>query len=453
MKLRSRLLKLLIVLASLLLLAAAGWYGTVYVQSQVTGDRSVYLQVAAPDAMTLRWGTQQAAADTVVYGLTVDKLDMQRAETDATVNHRVRLTGLQADTRYYYRIQHQGKWLQSQAEWFVTSPAADKPRAARVWLWGDPGKDREKITVRDSGLAWLQAHAKQRNTYADLVITTGDNAYPSATNAQYQKEFFTPFQSILKNIPLWTVLGNHDARRWTFYNLFDRPANGEAGGFSSGSEQYFSFDYGYAHFILLDNHHYDLSPQSPMLTWLKEDIRQTKGKWVIVFFHHPPYTGGTYDSDNEHHSRGRMKHTRENLVPVFEQLGVDMVISGHSHVYERSPLIHCHYALSNTFANWMVMNAGEQQDGLLQYTKAPQFAAGMTGTMYMVLGSSGEGNKRNINHPALPFTSAKAGTIVLDIDEQSLTSRYITADGMEEDPFRIIKQPSDVKPATECRAN
>ena len=73
--------------------------------------------------------------------------------------------------------------------------------------------------------------------------------------------------------------------------------------------------------------------------------------------------------------------------------------------------------------------------------------------MYMVLGSSGEGNKRNIDHPALPFTSAKAGSVVMDIDGDTLISRYITADGSVEDEFRIVKTDSATKPSMTCQAN
>ena len=453
MKKPTRIVKLVIGVFSLLGIATAGWYALVYFESQVTGDRPVYLQVAAPDGMTLRWGTARSAADTVYYGRSPDQLDEQRVEPESTVNHRLRLEGLQPDTRYFYRIQHQGKWLQPQADWFVTSPTPGTPRPVRVWLWGDPGKSKDKIPVRDAGLKWLHEHAKGRGAYADLVLTTGDNAYPNATNAEYLRDFFRPYQEVLKNIPLWTVLGNHDARRWTFYKLFDRPEQAQAGGLASDSEHYFSFDYAQAHFILLDNHHYDLSAKSAMTDWLQQDIDQTRQKWVIVLFHHPPYTGGTYDSDNESHSRGRMKKTRENLLPVLEKAGVDLVINGHSHVYERSHLIHCHYGLSKTFADWMIMDAGKVVATQRVYEKAKPFASGYTGTMYMVLGSSGEGNKRNIDHPALPFTSAKAGSVVMDIDGDTLISRYITADGSVEDEFRIVKTDSATKPSMTCQAN
>lgn len=453
MKKTWRIIKVTLTTFVLLLgIAAAGWYTLVYFDSQVTGDRSPYLQLSAADSMTLRWGTAQAAADSVYYGLAEDKLDRQQTELEATQNHRLRLTGLQADTRYYYRIQHQGEWLQP-ANWFVTSPQPGASRPARIWLWGDPGKPSEKIPVLNASLAWLQTNAQGRPAYADAILTTGDNAYPSATNRDYMRDFFLPYQDVLKNIPLWPVYGNHDARRWTFYKLFDRPMLGESGGLASQSRQYFSFDYGQAHFILLDNHHFDLSAETAMTDWLQRDIQQTQQRWVIVLFHHPPYTGGTYDSDNEKQSRGRMKKTRENLLPIFEKAGVDLVIAGHSHVYERSDLIHCHYGLSNTFAPSMVMDTGKQEAQVLSYHKAASFANGYTGTMYMVLGSSGEGNKRNIIHPALPYASAKAGSVVMDIDAETLTSRYITADGSVEDEFRIVKTQSDAKPAMTCQAN
>ena len=466
LKITSLLKRTLIGLIAFLAITAAGWYSMVWYQSRIVGERPVYLQLPAPNAMTLRWGTEQPAADTVFYGQATGKLDMQVSESQATVNHRVSLKGLEPNTRYYYRIKHQGQWRQAQAEWFVTSPQKTEPQkidqetdqetgqagteyTARFWILGDPGKWIAKSQARDAGLAWLQENAEGRRAYADALLTTGDNAYASATNEEYLREFFLPYEKVLKNIPLWPVYGNHDARRWAFYKLFERPLHAESGGLASDSRQYFSFDYAQAHFIILDNHHYDLSPDTAMTDWLKQDIKQAKQKWVIVLFHHPPYTGGTYDSDNKKHSRGRMTRTRENLLPILENLGVDLVINGHSHVYERSHLLHCHYGLSDSFNQNMVLDAGvEKQDGR-QYKKAGSFAAGITGTMYMVLGSSGEGNKRGIDHPALPFTSAKAGSIVLDINATTLTSRYITADQTVEDRFRIIKSATG-KPVANC---
>ncbi len=434
---------------AVLVIAAAGWYSMVWFQSRVVGERPVYLQLAAPDAMTLRWGTEQAAADTLFYGLVADKLDQRLSESSTTVSHKLRLKGLQADTRYYYRIQHQGQWLQPRAEWFVTSPVSGSARAARIWVMGDPGKSRERPQVIDAGLAWLKGHAQGRAAYADVLLTTGDNAYASATNAEYLREFFLPYAKVLKNIPLWAVYGNHDARRWAFYKLFDQPLNGESGGLASHSKHYFSFNYGQAHFILLDNHHFDLSPETAMTDWLVRDIKQTRQKWVIVLFHHPPYTGGTHDSDNEKDSHGRMKRTRENLLPVLEKAGVDLVIAGHSHVYERSHLLRCHYGLSKSFSDGMIVDKGVVKAGIREYKKLASFDSGKTGTMYMVLGSSGEGNQRGTEHPALPFASAKAGSVVLDIDGVALTSRYITANGRVEDIFRITKSVTG-KAASNC---
>ncbi|MGD8926066.1 MAG: metallophosphoesterase family protein, partial [Thioalkalispiraceae bacterium] len=388
---------------SLLVIAALGWFSTVWYQSRVTGDRPVYLQLAAPDKMTLRWGTETASADRVFYGLGPDQLDNQQQETEATVNHRIRLQGLTPATRYYYRIKHRGEWLQPQAEWFYTSPLPTSNELTRLWILGDPGKSRSRAKVQATSLAWLNAHPRENRGYADVLLTTGDNAYPSASTADYAREFFTPYQKVLKNIPLWTVFGNHDARRWTYYKLFDVPLNGESGGLASHSKHYYSFDYAQAHIIILDSHHFELAPETAMTEWLQADINQArqnqdKQKWIIVLFHHPPYTGGTYDSDNESQSRGRMTRVRKYLIPVLEKAGVDLVINGHSHVYERSHLLHCHYGVSGTFADNKILDhghaaVGSGNDQQLVYSKPKQNKPGITGTIYMVLGSSGEGNK------------------------------------------------------------
>lgn len=91
-----------------------------------------------------------------------------------------------------------------------------------------------------------------------------------------------------------------------------------------------------------------------MVSWLKKDLAQTKQQWLITFFHHPPYTKGSHDSDKKSDSGGRLIETRENILPVLERAGVDLVLSGHSHMYERSELINCHYGDSSTFNQSMI---------------------------------------------------------------------------------------------------
>lgn len=438
MKLLIRIVKILAILIAILLLVALGWFAKAMYESRVVGDRPVYLQMGSPDSMVIRWGTETPSADTVFYGRSPQALSQQISESEQVVNHRVQINGLSADTRYYYRIRHQGKWLSEEANWFVTSPPVGKPRPTRVWLLGDPGKPFVREAVRDAGLNWLRQHKRTGLAYADLVITTGDNAYPSGTNSEYLRDFFLPYRQVIKDIPVWPAFGNHDARRWTFYDLFDRPDKAQLGGTASGTVRYFSFDYAQTHFVFPDSHDGDLSPGSEMLQWLQADLRATKQKWIVVVMHHPPYTKGTYNSDHKHTRRDRMRKVRENMLPILEQAGVDLVITGHSHVYERSHLIHCHYGKSDSFTPSMILDQGEPESAGLAYTK-PGLPRQGGGTIYMVLGSSGEGNRGPFDHPALPFFSEQAGTVVLDLDD-TLTSRYVTQNGEVFDTFSLSKQ-------------
>lgn len=431
----------------LLVIAAVSWFTIALSESQISGDRAPYLQMTGPDRVTLRWGTAHPGVGEVHYGEQPDQLAAIKAEDTSGTDHRVVLSGLQADSRYYYRVKQNGKWLVPQAEWFHTAPAAGVATPTRIWVLGDPGIPKStQQHVRDVARRWLEQNPRAARPLLDFILTTGDNAYPNGTNAQYHRGFFMPFGEFLKNISVWPVYGNHDARRWAFYRIFDRPEQGELGGAPSQDKAYFSLDYANTHVIVLDSHHGDLSIGSPMMQWLEKDLLQTRQNWTVVLFHHPPYTKGTHDSDSPHDSAARMVRVREFIVPMLEQAGVDLVISGHSHNYERSALIHCHYANSTTFAPWMIRDKGVVANGATQYSKPHTSLSPYDGTMYMVLGSSGEGNKIAQRHPAMAVSSDNAGSLILDIDGQQLTGRYLNATGVIEDSFVITKGTNEAAP-------
>src|SRR6185295_4674728 len=129
----------------------------------------------------------------------------------------------------------------------------------------------------------------------------------------------------------------------------------EAGGVSSGTEAYYSFDFSNAHFICLESYETDRSSGGAMMTWLREDLDSTNQTWVIAFWHHPPYSKGSHDSDDE----TELIQMRKNALPILEEGGVDLVLSGHSHSYERSYLIDRHYGSSSTFSDSNVVDGGD----------------------------------------------------------------------------------------------
>ena len=180
----------------------------------------------------------------------------------------------------------------------------------------------------------------------------GDNAYERGMDDEYQYAVFDMYPELLRGTVLWPTIGNHDTAQATtvpatlpYLQIFSLPAAAEAGGVASGTEKYYSFDYGNIHFVCLDSMTSDRSPGGPMATWLQNDLAATQQQWVVAFWHHPPYSKGSHNSDTE----TQLVEMRQNFLPILEAGGVDLVLAGHSHSYERSYLIDGHYGTSATF--------------------------------------------------------------------------------------------------------
>jgi hypothetical protein len=142
--------------------------------------------------------------------------------------------------------------------------------------------------------------------------------------------------------------------------MFTLPAGGEAGGVASGTEKYYSFDYGNIHFVCLDSMTSNRAVSGAMLTWVQNDLLQNSQPWTVAFWHHPPYTRGSHNSDYE----TQLAEMRQNVLPILESYDVDLVLSGHSHSYERSFLIDGHYGESWTFTGAMKKNTGSGRENI-----------------------------------------------------------------------------------------
>jgi len=436
------------------LLYAAGRFVVVYQDSKLTGTRAPYIQMLGTENVVIHWLTDNDQASIVRYGEDRDNLTQIVIDEAAVKNHIVKLSGLKPATRYYYQT---GKTVASpdfnaEKQWFYTHP--ENVRPTRVWVIGDSGEAGETLDqVRDSALNWMRQNPEsgsdplnQSATGAapliDVWIALGDIAYRSGTNEQYQAALFDTFADLTSNTVLWPVYGNHDDRRWTYFRIFDLPENAESGGLASNTENYYAVDYSNIHFVMLDSQESDRSTDGKMANWLKKDLAQNTRPWVIVVFHHPPYTKGSHDSDDASDSRGRMQDMRENILPILEKSGVDLVLSGHSHMYERSYLIDCAYDDSTKFtAKNIVSNGinGKHQD----YVKPLQQAGkpiGNQGTIYVVSGSSSKVDQGPLDHPAHKVGLLEAGSMVIDISGDKLIARFINNKGEVRDTFSITKK-------------
>ena len=426
---------------ALLVLYAIGRPTQIWLDGFYTGVREPYLQMMSSNAVTLRWQSEKEFTGVVHYGTDANQLDKTQREKVIDEEHEIRLTNLKPATKYFYSVGDGVKeTFKGKSFWFKTSPKINNKDSIRFWVTGDQGYPNIiQNEVRDAALSWSHKNPRNNkltnNSLFDFWITTGDNAYRSGSNEQFQAGFFEPYKAILRNTPVWPVYGNHDARRWVFFDIFTFPTKAESGGVASASEHYYSFDYGNIHFVMLDTQKGDFDEDGKMLSWLKEDLKQTKQQWLVAAFHHPPYTKGSHDSDNKRRSGGRLVDAREKVLPILEQAGVDIVLSGHSHMYERSELINCHYGYSDSFNKNMI----RQKSVKKKYNKKENNISASSGTIYAVIGSSSKVDSGSLNHPAMPNAFQEAGSMIFDVKKNKLNAYFVNKSGKVKDQFEITK--------------
>jgi calcineurin-like phosphoesterase family protein/purple acid phosphatase-like protein/fibronectin type III domain protein len=402
--------------------------------------RGPYLLVGTPTSVIVRWRTDVATNSRVIFGLDPGALTQVATVSTLTTEHEVVLQGLTPATRYYYGIGSLTELLpvSGGTPAFTTSPPTGSAPPMHFWAIGDAGTaSSSQRAVRD---AYTSFNGSRRT---DLWFMLGDNAYSDGTDAEYQAAVFDMYPDTLRTTVLWPTLGNHDGhtadsqtQSGPYYDIFTLPRAGEAGGLPSGTEAYYSFDYGNVHFICLDSYDTDRSTSGAMMTWLREDLLSTTQTWIVAFWHHPPYSKGSHDSDSD----GTMTQMRQNALPILEQGGVDLVLSGHSHSYERSFLLDRHYGTSGTLTQAMKLDGGNGRlDGTGAYTKTTPAPAPHEGSVYVVAGSSGGTGGGSLNHPAMYVSLNTLGSFVFDVNGLQLDAKFLDSTGVVRDYFTLIK--------------
>lgn len=412
-----------------------------------TITRGPYLQMGTPDSIIIHWRTDADVASAVDYGTSLSSLSSSASDSTLRTEHELTLTGLTPNTQYYYTIKNDtgGILAGGDATYnFVTSPAISTVQPIRIWAIGDAG------TANSNAAAVYSAYLDNTGSqHTDLWLMLGDNAYNDGTDTEYQNAVFNMYPELLRNTVVWSTLGNHDGhtadsatQTGPYYDIFNLPENAQAGGVASGTEAYYSFDYGNIHFICLESYETDRSETGTMLTWLGTDLAATTQDWIIAFWHHPPYTKGSHNSDTE----SQLIQMRENALPILEDHGVDLVLTGHSHSYERSFLLDGHYGLSPTFDDHtMKLDGGDgciiigdgclRGNGAYDKTSTPNNA----GAVYIVAGSSGKTSGGTLNHPAMYASINSLGSVILTVNGNQLDASFLDQNGTEKDKFTIIK--------------
>lgn len=459
--------------------------------------RGPYLNSPSDTSIVVRWRSTQAIVGRVRYGLTPGALTLFTDEVASRTDHEVKLTGLTPYTRYYYSVGSATDTLTPEAVdttsvttaafvipaptandyTFRTSPVPGTAMNTRIWVVGDCGRgSASQAGGRDAYYNFVNTSGR----VPDFILMLGDNAYNSGTDAEYQSGYFLMYPTIFRKAPQWSTLGNHDANNgstsptanFPYFDMFTFPVAGEVGGVASGTERYYSFDYGNVHVVCLDSQASSRNTieangsDGPMAAWLRLDLASTTKTWIIVIYHHPEYSKGSHDSDTE----TQMVEMRQRFAPILDAGGADLVLTGHSHSYERSILVDGHYGLSGTITNAMKRNAGNGSttgittggSGVIR-NAASGFAAIPTvngavvpadgayvkpltgprdhfGTVHVVNGSGGQADGGGLNHTAMYVSYNTVGTLNLDINGNTLVGTYVQSGGTTPDNFTIVKQ-------------
>ncbi|MDG2306593.1 MAG: metallophosphoesterase family protein [Candidatus Binatia bacterium] len=422
--------------------------------------RGPYLQQATSSGIILRWRTDVAENSRVGYGTTIGAPDFTQDNATVTTEHQVTLTGLDASTTYYYEIGSTTTLLAGgdATHYFKTPPPTGTAVPTRIWAIGDsgypepaiiaPGWERDGDAVRDAYTAFNGGSAT-----ADIWLLLGDNAYTLATDVDYQTSLFEQYPEFLKTVAPWTCLGNHEGfssngltQTGPYFDNFTLPTGGEAGGIASGTEAYYAFDYGSIHFVVLDAEDSILnrSRTNAMKAWLEADLASTNADWLIAFWHQPPYTKALFhDSDVELNE----VNIREEALPILDDYGVDLVLTGHSHNYERSYQIDGHYGLSTTFGPEHVVDGGTG-DPLVDhaYEKTNRGQVPHQGAVYVVAGSASEKRPNDAvvdyPHPVMAVAMSELGSLIVDVDGQTAVTTFLDSTGTVLDTFTINKGTS-----------
>lgn len=432
-----------------------------------------YLQSPTSSSIKILWRSDIATSSRVVYGTNANNLSLTAEDTAQVNRHAMLLSNLQPNTTYYYAVGNTNSILSGPGSQytFKTAPVIGTVQPFSFWATGDFGKgNSNQIKVRDSYVNFTG------DKDIDFWIWLGDNVYQDGTEEEYLTKVFDTiygYRHIMKHLPFLPAPGNHDygvisnpvqstdpiTQTGPYFDFIDVYKNGEAGGVPSNTELFYSYDYGNAHFLSLNSELASVfitshdwigaSPffsfnGSPFTQWLQADLAATDKQWKIAYFHQPPHTDGSHDSDQ--FWEVNMKAMREVISPILESYGIDLIICGHSHVYERS------YLINNYFGTLAEFNPSEHivngtsgnylnGEAYIKYTQGPN---ANKGAVYMIVGNSGSvDDAPSLSHPAMYHSEGCdtcLGSAIITINGDTLRSQYFNDLGEVKDRFAIIKQ-------------
>jgi acid phosphatase type 7 len=276
-----------------------------------------YLQFPTQTAMTVMWETTASGTSVVEYGPTPAALKAVEVKKDATI-HEVKLTGLEPETRYVYRVSTtmaDGRTLTSPLYQFLTAVKADS--AFSFAVVGDTQKN-PTITAKIAKLMY--------DRRPHFVLHLGDVVDNGPDKKEWVHELFAPCSELFARCAVFPCIGNHEKNHAWYYRYFSLP----------DPEYFYRYRYGNADFFVLDTNKV-VKDGSEQFKWLDEELGKSDAKWKFVYHHHPAWSSDSDDYGDTAKGVARYGDANvRNLVGLYEKHKVDVVFNGHIHLYERT---------------------------------------------------------------------------------------------------------------------
>ncbi|MDE4908327.1 metallophosphoesterase family protein [Methanogenium marinum] len=268
----------------------------------------------------------------------------QQVIDDAPVSlHHVHLTGLEPDTCYHYTVTI-GRET-SGDHTFRTFP---EKGSFTFIVYGDTQEQIPYFTQADRH-ALVAERIAANEPEALFVLHVGDMVCVVDDEDEWDR-FFTAGRALFANATIIPVLGNHENNATVWYDTFGMP-------------EWYSFDCGDAHFVVLDSNDWAAPHFDEETAWLRADLAANQesregntAARTFVVFHHPPYSSGTRHP-------GGWEDLREIWNPIFEEYGVDMVFNGHVHSYQHYSVNDIEYVVAATGGGVLYNLTEEKTEG------------------------------------------------------------------------------------------
>lgn len=334
-------------------------------------------------------GTDSSALrgkDVLTYQAESAIIDIGGGERNSS--HKVEVSGLEPGRTYIYRVGNGSKGSWSKEHTFTTK-AANTEEFTFINVTDSQGITRTDFELWGKTLDTALSLFPQ----ASFIVHNGDLT-ENTEDEQAWNDFFATAGKWMPSIPLMPVTGNHEqvdseaSRYLAHFNLPEQGAEGSLPG------TVYSYDYGEAHFVVLNTE----SNIDEQTEWLREDLRHNAKRWTIVAIHRPVYGGNQYKKIG-------------TWAKVFDEYNVDLVLQGHNHEYSRS----------DSIKDEKIVGEGE-------------------GTVYVTTNASGQKfneKKQDQFYHEVHFQNYKQMFAAITVTKSSLTYEAYDIEGLRLDRFEL----------------